>query len=110
MKVCPTPNCGTLVRTGKCTPCQQADRHRRGTTTQQGYGWEHQKRRARLLAELVDGTPCPICHRPMNKTDPLDAGHATPIAIDSDSIADRLECASCNRSAGGKLGHALHPD
>ena len=38
---------------------------RAGTTTERGYGHEHRKARARLLAAHIDGTPCPYCGEPM---------------------------------------------
>lgn len=109
MKVCPTPGCPTLVRQGKCSTCSRAADAARGTTTERGYGWKHQKRRAELLANLKPGTPCPRCGRPMHPGDALDAGHSTPLTLDAGAVADRLECASCNRSDGGRLRHQLDP-
>jgi hypothetical protein len=36
----------------------------------------------------------------------LDAGHGTAVTVDRRAKADAIEHASCNRSAGGKLGNA----
>jgi hypothetical protein len=37
----------------------------RKSTTAQGYGWDHQTHRARLMSRHVDGTRCFWCARPM---------------------------------------------
>lgn len=66
------------------------------------YDWEHQKRRAELLP-LAYGTPCPRCGKVMLEGDDLDLGHSTDLIIDPHAIGDRIEHASCNRSAGAKL-------
>lgn len=66
------------------------------------YGAEHQKRRAELLP-LAYGTPCPRCGDIMLETDELDLGHSTDHAVDSYALGDRIEHASCNRSAGALL-------
>jgi 5-methylcytosine-specific restriction endonuclease McrA len=79
------------------------------TTTERGLGWSHQKRRATLLRQLVDGTPCGHCHQPMFKTQALDADHSVPRSLGG-TQADRLLHMSCNRSRGdGTRGEQFLP-
>ncbi|MGO1267660.1 MAG: hypothetical protein ACTMIY_13605 [Microbacterium gubbeenense] len=66
------------------------------------YGAEHQKRRAELLP-LAIGTPCPRCGVVMLDSDELDLGHTVDLVVDRHAVGDRIEHASCNRSAGGAL-------
>lgn len=66
------------------------------------YGAEHQRTRE-LLLPLAWGTPCPRCRETMLETDELDLGHSVDKAIDSNAVGDRIEHASCNRSAGAEL-------
>ena len=69
----------------------------------QTYDFEHQQRRNRLLP-VAYNTPCPRCGQLMLMGQDLDLGHTVDVAVDPNSKADRVEHASCNRSAGGKLG------
>lgn len=105
-RVCSEPGCGQLVDRGLCSTHRAEARRRRGTTTQQGYGWAHQKRRARLVPQAI-GTRCPRCGNPMTDPTEMDAAHTTPVALDPTSVADHVLCATCNRSDGGRLGQAL---
>lgn len=70
------------------------------------YGWEHQQRRDALLPDAY-GTPCPRCRKPMLRGQDLDLGHSTDLAYDPQAIGDRIEHASCGRSAGAVLGSKL---
>jgi hypothetical protein len=93
----------------------------RGTSTQRGYGTEHQRERQRQLAELeADGSrPCPICDRPMHVGQLLDLDHVQSIALggvsgrrqlahNGPAIADRRRpapasvCAVRNPSQSGR--------
>lgn len=92
------------------------------TTTERGLGWTHRQQRARLIARLVDGAPCPCldlgdCGRgcpcraaghglpmyrdPDRNVDgrPLEADH-TIARSQGGKRADRLLLATCNRSRG----------
>ena len=69
------------------------------TTTQRGLGYDHQKQRERLLAKLVDGTPCEWCGQPMTREMELDADHRLARSRGG-KRADRLLHAVCNRSRG----------
>lgn len=69
----------------------------------EAYGHDHQKRRAELLPGAYN-TPCPRCGKLMLKGQDLDLGHSTDVVLDPHAVGDRIEHASCNREAGGKLG------
>lgn len=76
---------------------------RRGlTTTQRGYGHEHQQARAKALRHLTDGEPCPFCQQPMSKTMSLDYDHYPPLALGGGGVR-RLAHSRCNRQAGQAL-------
>lgn len=72
------------------------------TTTQQGLGHAHQRRRAALLAMHVEGSPCAECGKPMYSWQRLDADHSVERACGG-TVADRLLHASpCNRGRWGR--------
>ena len=101
-KVCATPGCPHLTGAGSYCAEHERDRDQaRGTTTQRGYGTQHQRTRAALLPAAI-GTPCPRCGQPMLSHQALDLGHSTPLAQDPSSRGDRIEHAGCNRSAGAR--------
>lgn len=81
-------------------------RNHRGTTSQAGYGWAHQKARRALLAAHIDGTPCGMCGHPMYRTDNLHADHTQPRILGGGQ-ADRLVHAQCNLRAGARLGNRI---
>ncbi|MCF7550492.1 hypothetical protein [Pseudonocardia sp. WMMC193] len=68
----------------------------------------HREVRAALLARLRPGDQCAHCLKPLG-SDPkqLDADHSVPLAIDPDSVADRLLHSRCNRAVGQALAGAL---
>ncbi|MBI1757990.1 MAG: hypothetical protein HYR62_01960 [Actinobacteria bacterium] len=73
-----------------------------GSSAARGYGAEHEAIRERLLWELRErpGQPCVRCGKPMWPWQRLDAGHSVPASMGG--VAERLEHASCNRSAGAR--------
>ncbi len=77
------------------------------TTTERGYGWEHQQARTKALADLKakPGQPCPYCQQPMFVGMALDYDHYPPLALGGGGTR-RLACARCNRRAGQALGAA----
>jgi hypothetical protein len=80
------------------------------TTTQRGYGHDHQENRQRLLGRHVDGRACWWCGRPMyrDKTrnwdgHPLEAHHTKSLARHgrtSRNRADALLHKTCNIQCG----------
>ena len=68
------------------------------------YGARHQAIRAKLLPAAY-GTLCPRCSEPMLKGQDLDLGHSEDLMFDPLAIGDRIEHATCNRSAGAALGN-----
>lgn len=75
-------------------------RHR-GTTTQRGYGHDHQRLRKQLLARWRPGDICARCLMPM---------WGPPAYIDLGHTADRtgytgLEHRRCNRADGARRGN-----
>ena len=78
---------------------------RRGlTTTQRGYGHEHQQARAKALAELrrAGTMPCPFCTHDMDVHMGLDYDHYPPLALGGGGVR-RLAHSRCNRQAGQAL-------
>jgi len=71
------------------------------------YGNEHQKQRRIAIDNLIDGTLCFRCGRPMYKRQSLDLDHVVPIARGGLNGPTRLTHSVCNRSAGGKLAGRL---
>lgn len=75
------------------------------TTTERGYGWEHQQARARAIRELrrAGADLCPYCCCDMTADMPLDYDHYPPLALGGGGER-RLTHSSCNRRAGQELG------
>jgi len=80
-----------------------------GTTTQRGYGSDHQRERKRLLAQWRPGQPCARCGLPMwhrwlwrngELASAIDLGH-TP----DRSAYTGLEHVACNRGEGARRGN-----
>lgn len=89
---------------------------RRGTTTQRGYGSQHVQRRNLLLYQLIDGSPCWWCGKPLYKDKnknfdkkPLHADHSAPVSKNSSSLADRLLHHTCNSERGDGSRDHLRP-
>jgi hypothetical protein len=113
MPAAPCSHCGTphLTAGGLCPDCKlerdqrrgQREQQRRGTTTQRGRGWQHQKRAAALRTEAeAKGLPCHLCQRPIDyrlrKPNPwaFEADH-----LDTDPLGPLAPAHSyCNGSKG----------
>ena len=80
-----------------------------GTTKDRGLGADHQADKRRLLALHRDGDPCWRCGQPMYKSQALDRDHVVDRALGGTMGPAVLAHASCNRSAGAKLGNQLRP-
>ena len=77
----------------------------RANAAERGYGSKHVKTRRKLLAQLVDGSPCPWCGKPLHKRAeanwdhaPLEADHSKALKHHGPGDADRLLHRHCNRS------------
>jgi len=95
----PCLDCGRLTAATRCTTCRRHRDRARGTTTQRGYGAEHQNERAAALADLAanPGQPCPICTQPLTTDQALDLHHLTQIAHGGKTGPRALAHAPCNR-------------
>jgi hypothetical protein len=80
-----------------------------GTTTQRGLGAPHVRDKKRLKAQLQDGEPCWRCGQPMYQWQELDRDHVIDRALGGMEGPAVLAHASCNRSAGAKLGNQMYP-
>ncbi len=80
-----------------------------GTTTQRGLGSFHVADKKRLMALHRDGDPCWRCGQPMYKWQQLDRDHVIDRALGGVQGPAVLAHASCNRSAGARLGNQLQP-
>lgn len=69
------------------------------------YGYQHQKRRAALLARAY-GQPCPLCGNVMLPGQRLHLDHSLPLALGG-STGDRITHGRCNERAGARLGNRL---
>jgi hypothetical protein len=100
-RLCLEPGCTQFVAAyrgrrspPRCAVHQRQWERRRGTSTQRGYGWQHRKLRADLLAVYQPTDPCARCGGPLGPNpDLLDLGH-----VDGDRSRYRgLEHRECNR-------------
>lgn len=75
-----------------------------GTTTERGYGAQHQAKR-RDYQKVVDAgaAECWRCTKPINPGDDWQLGHDD----DDRSKYKGIECVKCNESAGGRNGAAV---
>jgi hypothetical protein len=80
-----------------------------GTTTQRGLGAPHVRDKKRLKALLRDGEPCWRCGQPMYSWQDLDRDHIIDRARGGTQGPAVLAHASCNRSAGARLGNKMYP-
>lgn len=72
------------------------------------YSGAHQRLRKAAIDNLIDGTLCPICGKPMTKVMKLHYDHVIPVSQGGDPAGKRrLVHAACNLSRGGKLGAAI---
>lgn len=92
------PALRACVECGRPSDQARCPTHRRGTTTQRGYGWQHQQTRADAVRHLDPTAPCPRCGQPLgDNPDALDLGHT-----DDRTGYTGLEHLNCNR---GKRTH-----
>ncbi|MFD6357932.1 hypothetical protein [Nocardia tengchongensis] len=87
----------------------------RRTTTQRGLGWRHQQAVDTLKRQLIDGTPCWWCTRPMYRDAgrnfderQLQGDHSKSRAMGG-VVTDRLLHAKCNGERGDGSRDHLRP-
>ena len=63
------PDCGTVVAAGveRCRSCARERDRARGTTTERGRGWQHQRRRQAVVRS--GETSCWLCGQPGSWSD-----------------------------------------
>ena len=83
---------------------------RQGNTTALGMGYAWQQDRKRAIAAMPQGTPCPLCGRPMYREAvrnhdgrALHYDHVIPRALGGHDGPRRLTCSTCNMRAGQRL-------
>lgn len=106
-RVCAVIGCPVLTTTSRCPTHAAEAQRRRGTTTQQGLGWQHQKRRRQLLPAAI-GHQCPLCGTTITTSNAA-LDHSEARALGNRGPGDRIICAPCNNSLGGKLSQRLRP-
>jgi len=82
----------------------------RGSPTERGLGWNHQKERKRLLP-LAYFTACPLCGETMRPNEALDLDHVVPRCfggITGEPGAGRIVHARCNRAEGPRIRSLLY--
>jgi hypothetical protein len=104
MRVCSMPNCPALIpKAGRCVDHERIQQRARGTTTQRGYGSQHQKLRAEWKPVVESGRAiCARCGQPILVGQPWDLGHNDN---DRDKYNGPEHANTCNRSAAGRKSH-----
>jgi hypothetical protein len=75
----PCLDCAGLTRSGsRCSSCQSKRDARRGTTTERGYGADHQRR---AKAAIRSEPWCSYCGHRGSPENPLTADHVIPIRV-----------------------------
>jgi 5-methylcytosine-specific restriction endonuclease McrA len=100
VRVCAQPGCPELVGRSH-SRCPEHETYR-GTTTERGYGSDHQHRRTALLPAAY-GEICPLCGEVMLPGQALALDHTVPLAEDRSSVGDRIVHAECNSRDGQKI-------
>ena len=96
----------TGARSGRCPNCARLADRARGTTTQRGYGAQHQRRRATIQAAIDAGTPihCWRCGKRIT-------GRRWALDHAEDRATYRgPACEQCNGHLAGRARHGLDPD
>lgn len=99
MRVCIEAGCPVLTEGTRC-PAHARERDRaRGTSKERGYGYAHQKLRARLIPQAI-GKPCHFCGEIMREGQDLALDHT------EDRKGYRgIVHLSCNAADGGRRAH-----
>lgn len=96
-----------MARSGLCLDHAREADAARGTTTQRGYGAEHQERRRALLPSSWY-TACPRCDVVMLPSERLELDHSTPLYVDAGGVGDRIVHARCNPRGQHEDARRIH--
>jgi hypothetical protein len=96
MRLTACSRCGLPTKGTRCLVCGGIADRRSASTTQRGYGWQHQQRRAALLPHAV-GTRCSLCGQMMLARQALDLHHPIRLVDDPTSVGTQIVHARCNR-------------
>lgn len=113
MRVCPCTGCPAhpsgcpeLTAGGRCPDCKREADHRRGSAAQRGYGKAHQRERERWrpkVERLSVHCHAKVCLEPARL---ILTGQDWDLGHTEDRTAwTGPEHATCNRSAGAKVGN-----
>ena len=104
----PNEPCARIVQrpARRCARHQQAWEHRRGSTTQRGYGTRHQKLRDRMLTRI---SRCHYCGTLPTPDNPMTADHLIPVVKGGKTEAANYvpACLRCNSGKGAKMADPL---
>lgn len=81
---------------------------RQGNSQAVGLGWAYRKKRQAAINAMPGGTPCPLCGRPMFKTQKLHFDHIVPRALGGADGPCQVAHAACNMRAGQRLRAQLY--
>lgn len=98
MPLRPCLDCDRLSPRSRCPTCTRGRDRKRGTTTQRGYGWAHQQRKAEDEASALPTDPCPKCGQPLGPP-PWDQGHT-----DNRAEYEGPTHPACNRNTTANRG------
>jgi hypothetical protein len=103
MAVRPCLDCDAPTTKSRCLTCtavrQRARDAQRGTTTERGLGWDHQRQRDQQVTEVPY---CERCGHTGSIRNPLTGEHTTPRAHGGTDV-DMTLCRSCNSSRGATV-------
>lgn len=102
-RICPKPGCPQAAVKRYCTEHEREYERARGSSSQRGYGSQHQTERQRWVKriQVLGQIQCATCPTIIKPGQPFDLGHNE----------DRRryigpQCIPCNRSDGGRRGRA----
>jgi 5-methylcytosine-specific restriction endonuclease McrA len=97
----PCLDCGALTKGSRCSQCQTRRAAERGTTTERGYGADHQRRAKAVIAAQ---RWCSICGHGGSADNSLTADHVTPVSRGGANGLLRTLCRTCNSRRGNRVG------
>jgi 5-methylcytosine-specific restriction endonuclease McrA len=96
----PCLDCGALTQGSRCSQCKARHDAGRGTTTQRGYGADHQRRAKAVIAAQPW---CSLCGHAGSQDNPLTADHVVPVSHGGIRGPLRVACLRCNSRRGNRV-------